>query len=431
MKQSQQIASTAAIDLAPIGGRKERDFERLTDYLAVTLGPDHAAIFSEPQSSTDGTRIHWYISRSGPVARLDTLDAESADGVLSRFGRMQHDILQLADKLATSKEASDRAFGRALANAIRIPDQSYIYAHNGNPILVGWGHRLAKASVGNDEIGIRAPARPHMTEAAEMPITAPVQQEAPVATEAEPLKPATEQVETEEPNHTWLRCLTALLWLLLAGLMAAILYLLFMACAVSFLPWFSYCHQSPAAAVNLADLQREVRVLKNALAFKKENCAEDPQPGANLNNSDISNRLTQRSAGNGALQISLAWNGLADLDLAVKCNNGAVWFRSPSACGARLDTDSNGGRNNTPRPIENIVWQSADTIPAGKLPIFVTLYSHRNQPPTDIPYTIRVVRRQGDQITEQFTIEGVASRQSVKQSVPVGSANRNPKKAAK
>ncbi len=253
---------------------------------------------------------------------------------------------------------------------------------------------------------------------------ASIQPDEPNPDQEEPQSPTKEKGGEKEPRHTWARCLTALLWFMLAGLIAAILYLLFMACAISFLPWFSYCNQHPAAIAGLADLQREVRVLENAVAFKKENCAEVPQVGANLNNSEISDRLTQRSAGNGALQISLAWNGLADLDLAIKCNNGLVWFRSPSACGAKLDTDSNGGRNKTPRPIENIVWQSADAIPEGNLPIFVTLYSHRNQPPQDIPYTIRVVRRQGEQITKQFTIEGVALRQSVKQPMPVGSANR-------
>lgn len=431
MKQSQQIASTTAIDLAPIGGRKERDFERIIDYLAATLGPEHAAIFSEPQSSTDGTRIHWYIDRSGPVSRLDALDEQTADAVLGRFDRIARDIVGLADRLAASKEASDRAFGRALANAIRIPSRSYIYAHEGNPILVGWGHRLANASSGNDEIGVRAPVRPRGPQAAEMPITAPLEQPETGADQTEPDQTNRTRDEEKEPRHTWSRCLTALLWCVLAGLIAAILYLLSMACAISFLPWFSYCNQRPAAIVGFADLQRELRVLENAAAFKKEHCAELPQSGADLNNSEISDRLSQRQAGNGALQISLAWNGFADLDLAIKCGNGAVWFRSPSGCGAKLDTDSNGGRNNTPRPIENIVWQSAGAIPPGDLPIFVTLYSHRGRPPQDIPYTIRVVRRQGDHITSQFTIEGVASRQSVKQSVPVGSANRNPKKAAK
>lgn len=422
MKQSQHIATTVSSDLVPIGGRKERDFERIVDYLAATLGSEHAAIFSEPQSSTDGSRIHWYINQSGPTARLDALDDATAGTVLAKFARIQADITRLASDLMASKDASERAFGRALSNAIKIPGQSYIYAVRAEPVLVGWGHRLADAQIANDEIGIRAPAHTAAIQPPETPISAPVEPPPIPQLEAGPDVPPTE--DEEKPHNNRGGCLTALLWFILAGLIVAILYLLFSACALSFLPWFSYCNKQPAAIANLADLQREVRVLENAAAFKREHCSETRSNGPELNEAEISQRLDQRSAGNGALQVSLAWNGSADLDLAVRCQNGAVWFRQPTSCGAKLDTDSNGGRTHSPRPIENIVWQNPSTIPAGDLPIYVTLYSHKGHPAKDVPYTIRVVRREGGEIKSQFTINGVASRQSVKQPVPVGSANQ-------
>ena len=123
------------------------------------------------------------------------------------------------------------------------------------------------------------------------------------------------------------RCwLIALLWALLALLIAAILYMLLKACSISaFFPWIDYC--PGRYQTDLVSLQQEVRLLENALAFKNENCDVAGTPEEPIANEELDKRLLERNAGDGALQISLAWNGGTDLDLMVKCSNSLIWFK--------------------------------------------------------------------------------------------------------
>ncbi|WP_373236756.1 hypothetical protein [Cohaesibacter celericrescens] len=412
MARSIKIASTKSADLAPIGGQIERDFERITDFVSQRLGMDCASIFTEPVSNKDGSRIDWYANQGGRAEPFDMLDEERSARLLEALSLIEGQIEACAQDLIASSVSADRAFGRALLNAISIPNQSHIYALGDKPVLVAWGYRLANRKAYRGGLKKRAPIK-----------KAAVAMEAPQT--VAPVPPDVASVVKEpKSRHSWAKCMTAFLWMLLALLIGVILYFLFQACAFSFLPWFNQCAGSNAGKLmRLTNLQQEIRVLENAVAFKNENCLPLVDTGPALSDNEITQRLDDRSAGNGALQVSLAWNGSADLDLAIKCTSGVLWFRNRQACGASLDTDSNGGANITLTPVENIVWQGASDIPAGDLPIFVTLYSHKLQPAQDVPYTIRVVRRQGAEITSQYSINGKAGRDQIKQVVRIGSAS--------
>ena len=68
-----------------------------------------------------------------------------------------------------------------------------------------------------------------------------------------------------------------------------------------------------------------------------------------------------RGAGQGELEIFLAWGTRGDIDLHVVCPTGErIHALSLSACGGRLDLDTNGSGNPTvPDPVEHIVFPEA------------------------------------------------------------------------
>ena len=429
MARSIKIAATRTADLAPLGAAKERDYVSITDYVAAALGEEAAALFAEPVSHRDGTAIDWYIRQFGRVEAFSALDETSQASLLRMLDAISTRLSDLAQSLQRSSEPADRFLGKALVNAIKVPGREYIYSVNGKPVLVAWGYRLNDHRPMSGGISTMAPVAPQPEASIAPQVLEPHPEEAPLEeqpyrfAEAETDQALPSQPVLEKKKHGWRCVLIGLLWALLALLIAAILFLLLKACSISaFFPWIDYCpgrYQS-----DLVSLQQEVRLLENALAFKNENCDAVASDQAPIADAELDKRLDERNAGNGSLQVSLAWNGGSDLDLAVRCDTGVVWFNEPQNCGATLDTDSNGHAQVTMTPVENIVWPDSATIPVGDIPIFVTLFSYRGQPQQNIPYTVRVVRRQDGKITSQYTINGVASRSQVKQPKHIGFANR-------
>ena len=432
MVNTLKIASTPSSDLAPIGGQIERDFDRITDCIAAHLGPDAATIFSEPVSSRDGTRIDWYAARKSKVLALDQLGEEEQRQLLQRLDQTRGQIAALSKRLSTSVSPQDRALGKALHNAIQIPDKSYVYSLSGQPIMVAWGYRKARKKSYQGGLQKRSTVHvetPSGAMAAMVEPHAPKEDTAAAPGANWPPYIAVETSQRPERNHRNHRCVPWLLWLSLFCLVLVILSLLLPACAISFLPWTDHCNSNQSsrseAALRLAALQREIAVLENGLALKTEQCP-DGLGAADLvpSGRDIDNRLQDRSAGSGSLQVSLAWNGLEDLDLAVQCDTALIWYRNKIDCGGTLDTDSNNGHRSTATPVENIVWSTPESVPAGPLPIFVTYYSARGQAPREVPFTVRVTRRNGDTILSEYSIRGQASPGRLKQNIQVGLANQ-------
>nr|WP_319483847.1 hypothetical protein [uncultured Cohaesibacter sp.] len=422
MAKSIKIASTPSAGLAPIGGVQERDFDRIVDSVTDALGEDVASIFAEPVGSRDGSRIDWYTTHFGRIAALDTLAEDERAAVLQRLEQHTARIRRFADDIAATGNAGDRALGKALNNALEVPGTSHVYAVNGNPVLVAWGYRHSDARPLSGGISKVAATRGAVVDSVAPQVFEPQAVEEPIP-EPLPPQPAHRQELRPEKRKRRVSWLAALLWALLLLLIAAILYLLLKACSISAVyPWVNYCpghYQS-----DLDGLQQEIRLLENALAFKNENCAASADNTDPIAEAELSKRLEERNAGAGALQVSLAWNGLADLDLAVRCGGAVVWFSQPNNCGATLDTDSNGRGIRTDKPVENIVWPTEAAIPAGDLPVFVSLFSHNGFPVKDIPYTLRVVRRRGDEVISQYSINGVAAGNWLQKPMQIGLANK-------
>lgn len=98
-------------------------------------------------------------------------------------------------------------------------------------------------------------------------------------------------------------------------------------------------------------------------------------------------RLAREHAQTGEVQVSLVWNGPADVDLHVFCPTGEeIYFNSRSHCGGELDIDMNAERNSL-TPVENVFWERA---PRGRYRVVVVLYNRKGDQNANIPFLVRV-----------------------------------------
>ena len=153
-------------------------------------------------------------------------------------------------------------------------------------------------------------------------------------------------------------------------------------------------------------LRSEVSKLWIELDTKIQSCLVSenslaPDNQAPVTNEEFRNRQSQSQIRSDAkVNISLAWNNRADLDLIVKQPDGNVVSFKPceaSTCGV-LDVDANlcdpryPCNNLSDKPLENISWR--DQMAVGTYKIYVRLYSTngpRNQL-KPISFTIQITK---------------------------------------
>jgi hypothetical protein len=109
--------------------------------------------------------------------------------------------------------------------------------------------------------------------------------------------------------------------------------------------------------------------------------------------------------GTGDVQVTLRWEGEADLDLAVVDPAGEkVWFGSPqSGSGGILDVDANGNCEGVSSPVENIYWPKGEA-PPGEYSVLVTYFQAcEHTGPVDYEVTITLDGDVMDVISAQMT----------------------------
>jgi hypothetical protein len=118
----------------------------------------------------------------------------------------------------------------------------------------------------------------------------------------------------------------------------------------------------------------------------------------------MEDRKQEHNAQSGALEISLGWDGPADLDLYVKCPDGKIISHSNrSACGGQLQIDMNvRPPNESLQPIEHVIFPS--DVPRGALEVGVAWYGDRGESRSQLPVTILVKRGGGQTMEQHYTV---------------------------
>ncbi len=315
-----------------------------------------------------------------------------------------HDgIRGLAARLAQSREPDAAAKAALLQAALEIPDPSFIRVAGGQPVLLAWAHLADSPDAPRGVLGSWIRARRPAASLPPAPPAAP-----------SPAPPAT--VVPLVVEHTvWP---LGLLWLLFALLALAIGWLLLAACGLGWPGglaggWLMRC-PVPLAVGGDDDLMRELerqRQLEQEIAQLQRELARDsaaclpeppppeppqqraevppPPPPPECAASEIDRRREQAGGQTGEVTVSLGWDGLSDLDLAILCPNGnTIRFNNQRACGGRLDVDMNAGRRSSRTPIENVYWSSKPRN--GVYRVYVTLFDRRRERRDAIPFQVEL-----------------------------------------
>lgn len=106
---------------------------------------------------------------------------------------------------------------------------------------------------------------------------------------------------------------------------------------------------------------------------------------------ELGRRLAREGGRTGAVQVSLVWNNLNDIDLHVVSPSGERIFygNERSLCGGHLDVDMNALRM-SPEPVENVYWP-ATRAPWGTYIVMVNYYSQKDQREALTKYEVHVL----------------------------------------
>jgi len=172
-------------------------------------------------------------------------------------------------------------------------------------------------------------------------------------------------------------------------------------------------------------LRAEVAELREKVDKKARECGLLPTTSGNstaaiqpsVSNEEFRERQNESNIQPGSkVNVSLAWNDPADLDLYVEQPDGQIVYFKPCttmSCG-RLDVDANRCDLRFPctdlkeRPLENISWP--DKMSKGKYVILVGLYS-TNRPTTEthpVAFTVQVTKDE-----KPITYQGIFRREEI------------------
>ena len=119
--------------------------QALVALLTESLGPEVAGFFAPVSSAEHGLS---FFAPEGRVARFAELDATGRDRLRAEIGRIISALRRAATLAATRDPARAAHLPALVAAAIEIPSFEQVFAHEGRPVLAGWGMAPANAPAG-------------------------------------------------------------------------------------------------------------------------------------------------------------------------------------------------------------------------------------------------------------------------------------------
>lgn len=436
MSAQTKLTETPRQGLDPVNPKLAQQYEQLVDLLTRRLSPAHAHLFAEPVPvalvGTGRPGLAWFANVDGEAQPVSQLDAPAADLLRRTAARLTSEIAAFADGLEREGEAS-REMARLLRDALVLPDDERLWSVAGQPVFLAWGYRRSGAEgPGAARVGAITASAPVAETSASQAVSAPI------ATPDKRDTPSAAQVSTT-PSGVRRAWSTPVLWvafLLLSGVLAD---RLLQACAVGDEGWPSWVRMlfadrcpvpslalDPAAAATLAAIQAadgEVRTAELALTRRALSCdavCPVPPPARRAElpptqalPADVERRLEGIERGRG-FELTLAWEGAADLDLQIVCpDRSRINFERRAACGGRLVADQNErGGTSASRPVEHVIWDAAPA-PDGRYTVEVSLYDRYGEARPEVPF--QVVLSRGAQVVQQRS--GTISVRRIGQSV--------------
>ena len=366
---------------------------QVVQHLAARGMARHAGMFAEPNVLPE--TIQWFTALDGPIVHLNDLPADRRGAALDLVRQLVEEVEQEAIRLRADRAEASRVLGDLLGTALEGAALADLRLVGEAPVLAGWGLRAVEN------------AAPLPALKGELMRAAVVARPAPPPIAAAAVPPPLPPVETATRWPLRLLGMAALLLLCAAVLAWFLPDLMRHAVAFARLPAAPVCEVPAGPDGGLLRLQEEETRLRSRIAELERNYAgrvqqcriaaiprpvpqTAPPPPPPQQRSEIDQRLEREHAKSGEYQVSLVWDGPADLDLHILCPGGGhLYFERRQACGAVLDVDMNamGGRESR-SPVENAVWGDKPAPGTYRVQVHYFDYSERRTP---VPFTVRIV----------------------------------------
>jgi hypothetical protein len=119
--------------------------QALVALLRDTVGAEVTGFFAPVSTSEQGLS---FFAPEGRVARFAELDATGRDRLRAEIGRIISEARRGAELAAAQNPTASGHLPALLAAAIEIPSFEQVFAHEGRPVLAGWGIAPANAPGG-------------------------------------------------------------------------------------------------------------------------------------------------------------------------------------------------------------------------------------------------------------------------------------------
>ena len=392
--------------------------------------PVLAQLLSEPVIDHLHGKIEWITQLDGSVdGCFIDLAADKQQMIRDKLASLYDKINQRISILKSSENQGASVMAEALEMALNIPIEEFIYSVNGEPVLVGWGHR-APGVIANPFV-LKQLCRQSPTNgptAANQDGSSSTGSDSSVDSQTSSSdtsrfggEGATDRGQhhhydgnsINRNTHYYYETVTyarnplasVLCWIMVGVLFLTIFWLLLRNCALG-LPgvgWLAnYC--PPTAVVSesnqLSDLETKLQSLQEDIARAQLDCSdsneslprleddnqstesephiEDNQSAENNTSVEAVERVLEEGGAIKAVNIILSWYNEDDLDLHLVCpDDGRISHEQIESCGGALDVDMNANsRSLSMNPVENIVFAEGSAT-AGEYHIEVVLYSDR------------------------------------------------------
>lgn len=114
-------------------------YGQLRAVLLQKLGPEHAALFAEPQHDAEGRHVDWYAEGNGPAGPVADLPEADARMLRAKAAELAQDIKSLSDALTADAQTRQALSGHLLQLALQHPSAQDLWAVDGKPVLINWG----------------------------------------------------------------------------------------------------------------------------------------------------------------------------------------------------------------------------------------------------------------------------------------------------
>lgn len=432
--------------LRPLGSPAQRSFELVHSTLRAMLDDQHADLFAEPVAARHGNQTDWYANFAGTAQRASDLPESDRSALYAVLDTRLSAIRALAEGLARKKGSDEQRLAEVLQNACAFPDDASVFAVRGqdgalHPVITNWAWTRDQQPLVRGVLAGQAlrPAAVLGGAAGTAGVTGAVDTGR-IGGTAGADRSAIGGVDTDPTRRSGLSGFSQWLilagWLLLALLIAAILWLMVAPCGLRPEALGNYCPPPASNAAAMSDqaqanLEADLAALERRFLLEQSQCTRDGEaqrietyraekeaaeagakqleaeqraaqealtiPDAPGNTAEaateaeaqeLEERVTENKAKQGELAFSLAWNSSDDIDLKVKCPSGKIvsyQTKTRLVCGGKLDIDANSYGKIVERPIENIFF---DSPPPGRYDVIVRLHNGRSGQPQD--FSLRV-----------------------------------------